>query len=166
MHTLEQQMATYAAYHRHPLNRLTHFFGVPAIIFAILIPMGWVRLPLMGVEISLAMVFVGAVLVYYMILDVGLAAAMLLCMSAVVAATEWLAVNLSVRGGLTIAGCAFVGGWALQLIGHAIEGRRPALVDNGWQIFVAPIFLMAEVWFALGYRQETQERVRRLAQNR
>ena len=36
MKTLDQQMAVYAAYHRNRWNRLTHFIGVPAIIFAIL----------------------------------------------------------------------------------------------------------------------------------
>jgi uncharacterized membrane protein YGL010W len=34
----------------------------------------------------------------------------------------------------------FVGGWILQLVGHVFEGRKPALVDNLFQIFVAPIF--------------------------
>ena len=46
----------------------------------------------------------------------------------------------------------FVGGWILQLVGHVFEGRKPALVDNLFQIFVAPIFLCAEVFFALGYK--------------
>jgi uncharacterized membrane protein YGL010W len=40
----------------------------------------------------------------------------------------------------------------IQLIGHVWEGRKPALVDNFLQIFVAPIFLAAEVFFALGYK--------------
>ena len=46
----------------------------------------------------------------------------------------------------------FGGGWVIQLIGHVWEGRKPALVDNFFQIFVAPIFLAAEVFFALGYK--------------
>lgn len=166
MQTLEQQMAVYAAYHRHPLNRLMHFVGVPAIIFSILIPMGWLRIPVLGMEISLAMVFVAAVLGYYFLLDAKLAGAMLLFLSALLAVTEWFAVNLIVRDGWLVAGGAFVGGWIFQILGHVIEGRRPALVDNGWQIFVAPIFLMAEVVFALGYRRATQDRVRELGARR
>src|SRR2546429_9990213 len=72
MKTLDQQMAVYAAYHRNRWNRLTHFIGVPAIIFAILIPMSWVSL---GEDLSLAHVFLGAVLAYYFLLDVPLALA-------------------------------------------------------------------------------------------
>src|SRR5437773_4116695 len=65
-------MAVYAAYHRNRWNRLTHFIGVPAIIFAILIPMSWVSL---GEDLSLAHLFLGAVLAYYFLLDVPLALA-------------------------------------------------------------------------------------------
>ena len=57
----------------------------------------------------------------------------------------------------------FVGGWALQLWGHVYEGRKPALVDNLFQVFVAPIFLAAEGFFALGYKPRLHEAVQRRA---
>jgi uncharacterized membrane protein YGL010W len=53
----------------------------------------------------------------------------------------------------------FVGGWILQLVGHHFEGRKPALADNLFQIFVAPIFLAAEVFFALGYKPALHQRI-------
>ena len=33
MKTLEEQMSVYLRYHRNPKNRLTHFVGVPLIMF-------------------------------------------------------------------------------------------------------------------------------------
>jgi len=60
MKRLEEQMSSYAAYHRDARNRATHFIGVPAIMLSLFIP-----LP-------------GAVLVYCFVLDVPLALAMLL----------------------------------------------------------------------------------------
>lgn len=57
-----------------------------------------------------------------------------------------------VCAGLSLFAGLFVGGWILQLVGHVFEGRRPALADDLFQIFVAPIFLAAEVFFALGYK--------------
>jgi uncharacterized membrane protein YGL010W len=48
----------------------------------------------------------------------------------------------------------FVGGWVFQLVGHVWEGRRPALVDNLFQAFIGPMFIMAEVMMALGWKQE------------
>jgi uncharacterized membrane protein YGL010W len=68
--------------------------------------------------------------------------------------------------GWTCFGVLFVGGWILQLVGHVFEGRRPALVDNLFQIFIAPLFLCAEVFFALGYKPQlhtaVEQRARRL----
>jgi uncharacterized membrane protein YGL010W len=57
----------------------------------------------------------------------------------------------------------FVGGWILQLIGHWFEGKRPALVDNIWQIFVAPLFLMVEALAPLGFKRDLLRRAEELA---
>lgn len=43
--------------------------------------------------------------------------------------------------------------------GHAFQGRKPALADNLLEIFVAPIFLVAEVFFALGPKREMLRKI-------
>ncbi len=53
----------------------------------------------------------------------------------------------------------FVGGWALQLWGHVYEGRRPALLSNLFQALIGPMFLVAEMFFALGLRRDLKDRV-------
>ena len=162
MKTLEQQMAFYQRYHRHPKNRLTHFFGVPIIVYSLLVPMSLARFAVGGFELSLAHVFVAAVLLYYVALDVALAVA-----TALVVALLLSAADVTAGQGAAVAwtafAIAFAGGWALQLLGHRIEGRRPALVDNFFQVFIAPVFLMAELFFALGLKKRTRDEVRRLA---
>lgn len=163
MKTLEEQMSYYLRYHRHPKNRLTHFFGVPLIMFALFVLLGLVRVPLGDHgSISAASVLALGVLAYYFRLDAVLAVAMTL-FSAVLLLAANRVCALGTEVALVVFGVTFVGGWVLQLAGHAIEGRRPALVDNLFQVFVAPIFLMAEVFFALGYKRETAERVEQLA---
>jgi len=153
--TLDQQMAVYAAYHRNRWNRLTHFIGVPAIIFAILIPMCWVPL---GDGLTLAHAFLGAVLTYYFLLDVPLALATTAASCALFYAAR-LAAGTGIASGWIWAGAFFVGGWIFQLVGHAFEGRKPALADNLFQIFIAPIFLVAELFFALGLKRDVQAKV-------
>jgi len=149
--TLEEEMAVYAAYHRDPRNRATHFVGVPLIMLALLVPLSFPSIDFFGFKATAAMLVAGALLAYYFVLDFALAVAML----AVLGALIWLA-ELIAGGGAARAwtwfGALFIGGWVLQLVGHVFEGRRPALVDNLFQIFVAPIFLCAEIFFALGYR--------------
>lgn len=156
---LAEQMANYAAYHRNPWNRLTHFVGVPVIVFAILIPTSWVQLPGDGFAPSLAMLLVLGVLVYYLLLDRLMGLAMVPVFSMILFFSHWVATSYPINTGLKVFGIAFVGGWAVQLLGHVFEGRRPALVDNFWQIFVAPIFLVAEVLFMLGARTDLQQDV-------
>lgn len=159
MKSLEEQMAFYAAYHRDARNKATHFVGVPAIMLAILIPLAWVRLDAGGISITAAILLAAAVLAYYFFLDVPLALAMLVVISLMI----WLAETIAALGpgpGWAWFGVLFVGGWAFQLAGHAFEGRRPALADNLFQIFVAPIFLAAEVFFAFGYKPQLQERIK------
>ena len=156
-------MAVYAAYHKDPRNRLTHFVGVPAIIVAILIPMGWLRFSIAGFEISLAMVFAGVVLVYYYLLDVALGIALTAFVALILWLTEAIATQLTVAEGAWLFAITFLGGWVLQLVGHALEGRRPALVDNFWQVLVAPVFLMAEVFFAVGCKQDVKRKLDELS---
>lgn len=155
MDKLARHMSAYAAYHRNAWNRATHFIGVPAIIFALLVPMSWVQL---AGDITLAHVFAGAVLIYYFTLDVPIA----LATSAVVVALLYaasLAAGTGAAQGWAWFAAFFAGGWAFQLVGHVFEGRRPALADNVLQIFVAPIFLVAEVFFALGFKRDLLQRI-------
>jgi uncharacterized membrane protein YGL010W len=157
--SLEEQMAFYAAYHRDPRNKATHFVGVPLIMLAILVPLSWLRIDVAGFGVTAAMLLAAAVLAYYFILDAPLAIAML----ALIGLMIWLAESLAAPGsaqGWAWFGALFAGGWILQLAGHAVEGRKPALADNLFQVFVAPIFLAAEVFFALGYKPELQRRIR------
>ena len=151
-------MATYAAYHQDARNKATHFIGVPVIVLSLFIPLAWLRIE----AVSAAMVVAAALVVYYLVLDLALGLAMLV----VLAVLAWVGELIAMQGavaGWTWFGVLFVGGWILQLVGHVYEGRRPALTDNLFQIFVAPIFLVAEAFFALGYKPRLREAVQRRA---
>jgi uncharacterized membrane protein YGL010W len=140
-------MATYAAYHQDARNKATHFIGVPLIVLSIMIPLSWLRID----AVSAATVITVALLAYYLALDLWLGLAMCVVMGALL----WVAQAIADQGtlvGWSAFGVLFVGGWILQLVGHVFEGRKPALADNLFQIFVAPIFLAAEAFFVLGYK--------------
>jgi uncharacterized membrane protein YGL010W len=158
MKTLEDQMSVYAAYHRDARNKATHFVGVPIIVLSLFIPLSWVRVDVGGVVITAAMLVAAVLIAYYLVLDVPLGLVML----AVFIVLGWIGHRIAALGavqGWAWFAALFVGGWILQLVGHVYEGRRPALADNLFQIFVAPIFLAAEVLFALGYKPDLKKRV-------
>ena len=162
MKTIEEQMATYAAYHQDARNKATHFIGVPIIVLSLFIPLAWLRADIGGLAISAGMVLGAIVLAYYLALDLVLGLAMV----AVFALLLWIGEHIAALGaasGWTWFALLFVGGWILQLVGHVFEGRRPALADNLFQIFIAPIFLCAELFFALGYKPRLQAAVRERA---
>jgi len=161
MKTLEDQMGFYAAYHQDPRNKATHFVGVPAIMLSLFIPLSWLRLELGSVTVTGAILLAATVLAYYLMLDVPLALAAALVTAVLVYIGNLIALQ-PISVGITWFLVLFVGGWILQLVGHSFEGRKPALTANLFQIFVAPIFLCAEAFFALGYkpglRSATQRR--------
>jgi uncharacterized membrane protein YGL010W len=55
----------------------------------------------------------------------------------------------------------FVSGWALQFLGHHYEGRKPAFLDDVRGLIIGPLFIMAEIAFALGLRQEVRSAMAR-----
>lgn len=155
----ERRMAAYSTYHRDPRNRLTHFFGVPAIIFALLVAMALWRGEIGGMLVSFAMVFSAAVFVLWLVMDVGIAAPLIALLAPVLALAEYLARTSTTASVWIIFAVFFVGGWAVQLWGHYYEGRKPALLDNLFQIFVAPMFLTAELLIMAGFRKNLHTRV-------
>ncbi|HTJ93429.1 MAG TPA: Mpo1-like protein [Pararobbsia sp.] len=157
MKSLAEQMSFYQQYHRSTKNKATHFIGVPAIVLGIMQALSWV--PLGHTRFTLADALAIAVLIYYFRLDVPLAVAATILFGVLLTGAHTLSANLSAVGAWTTFGALFVGGWILQLIGHVFEGRKPALADNVFQVFIAPIFLIAEVAFALGYKPSLHEAI-------
>ncbi|WP_395678537.1 DUF962 domain-containing protein [Inquilinus sp.] len=197
----DRQMAMYTSFHRDGRNRLTHFFGIPAIILAVLVALatiplgaidGWPVMAAIVVVLAIFTYLFGIALVLLAIFAclaaklLGIPGSWTVTLADPVAASVWLlwiALDLglglamamvvipglviahAVAGGgsdwvtWTVAAVLFVGGWALQLVGHAYEGKRPAFLSNLFQLLIGPMFLMAETAFALGLRSGLKRRV-------
>jgi uncharacterized membrane protein YGL010W len=158
-------LADYGAYHRDPRNRLTHYFGVPAIVYAVLILPALHTATIFGFTVAVDRIIVVPFVLLYLVLDLRLG--MLL---AVLFALLCWAAEATTRLGATVcmilAASVFILGWALQFFGHHLEGNRPALLTNVFQILVAPIYLTAELSFGLGLRPDLQtETERRLGRS-
>ena len=158
MKSIEEQMVSYSSYHRDFRNKFTHFFGVPLVVFALFIPMGWFRFAPLDIPLSMATIFIFFVTVYYLCLDWRLTLVQLPFSLALYYGADQVAV-LPFKESATIFIMSFVGGWIIQLLGHVFEGKRPALVDNILQIFNAPLFLAMEVLFLIGFRKEMRSQV-------
>ncbi|MCY3830164.1 MAG: DUF962 domain-containing protein [Rhodospirillaceae bacterium] len=148
-----EQISRYSSYHRDGRNKAIHFVGVPAIAVSLLLPPALVKFGTTGwYDISLATAFAAAVWVYWIALDRPFGIVTSLTFLPALPFADWMATQGEAAVGIVFA-ILFVGGWVVQLAGHAFEGRKPALVDNFIQVFIAPVFLIAEVAFALGLRK-------------
>ncbi|TLX61124.1 hypothetical protein DN824_02165 [Stutzerimonas nosocomialis] len=155
MKTLIDHLAGYAAYHRDPRNLVTHFIGIPMIVFAVAVLLSRPGLSLGGLWVSPAMLAAGLAAVFYLRLDVryGLVMSGLLALClwggallAVGATASWLAVGVGL----------FALGWVIQFIGHHYEGRKPAFLDDLRGLIVGPLFVVAEAGFLIGLRDEVR----------
>ena len=152
-----RQLAIYASYHRDPRNRATHFIGIPAIVFSILVPLALVRIDSIGV--SGAMIIAALALLGWITLDAVIGMSMVIIMLPMLLVAEWIARNTSVSTVWIVFAIFFVGGWVFQLVGHVWEGRRPALMDNLFQAFIGPMFIVAEVLMMVGIKSELKSAI-------
>jgi uncharacterized membrane protein YGL010W len=150
-----RQLGAYAAVHRDWRNKATHFVGIPIIVFSLLLVLSLWRFELGGREWTMSLAVAIAAVLGWMALDLGLGIVMALIMVVVWFAAEALAGALGSASAVWMAFIAlFVGGWALQFVGHHYEGKRPALLQNIFQAFIGPIFLVAEAMVIMGQRSD------------
>lgn len=159
MKSFVDYLSQYAAYHRDKRNIATHFVGIPMIVAAVAILLSRpVVMHLDGVALSPALLVIVLTSLFYLRLDLRFGVAMtmflLVCL--------WLGQLLAGAG--TVAWLAwgiglFVVGWIFQFVGHYYEGRKPAFVDDVIGLIIGPLFVAAEVAFAMGLRKEVQHAV-------
>jgi len=148
----KHQLASYASVHKDPRNKATHFIGIPVIVFSLLLILSLWRLPFGGVSAALTVAILAVL--GWMALDLGIGLVMAVLMLVGWYAAEVLASALGAGSTWGAFLVLFVGGWILQFLGHHYEGKRPALLDNIFQAFIGPMFLVAETMVVLGQRRD------------
>ncbi len=149
------QLASYASVHRDRRNKATHFVGIPIIVFSLLLLLSLWRFDVGDRQWTVSLAATIVAVLGWMALDLGIGVIMGLIMAAAWYAAEALAGALGSTQSVWIAFLAlFVGGWVLQFLGHHYEGKRPALLDNIFQGFIGPMFLVAEALVVTGRRPD------------
>jgi uncharacterized membrane protein YGL010W len=149
MKNFVEHLSNYAEYHRDSRNIITHLVGVPVIVFSVIVLFSRPIFDIAGFSLTPAIIGYVAAILFYIKLDMvfGLLMAFLMAIGIYAAnhiALASTAIWLSTGIGL------FVGGWIVQFIGHHYEGKKPAFVDDLVGLLIGPLFVTAEVLFALG----------------
>jgi len=153
MRTALDLLTQYAAYHRDRRNIVTHFIGVPLIVFAVGVLLARPSFSVDGITLTPAWIVFAISALWYLSRHLVLG----LAVSAVVGALIWLAQYVAGGSVLSWLGWGFglfVLGWIIQFVGHYYEGRKPVFVDDVSGLLVGPMFVVAEWMFALGWNRE------------
>ena len=150
-----RQLASYASVHRDWRNKATHFVGIPLIVFSLLLILSLWRFEIGGRDWTVSLAVALLAVLGWMALDLGIGVVMALLMAPAWYAAEALAGALGPSSAVWVAFLVlFVGGGVLQFRGHHYEGKRPALLDNIFQGFIGPMFLVAEALVVMGQRRD------------
>ena len=153
----ERLLVSYAAGHRHPLNVAIHIVFVPVISWSAFL--GLSLLPLSALGVPFVWWVAAAIFAYYLTLD-RVTTAILAPFAIAILASLGPAAELLGSAAPWVAAAGFLGGYAIQFAGHAVEGSMPALVDDKLAgMLAAPLFLAVEIGGKLGIRRELYDRI-------
>ena len=160
MRQATELLSLYAQYHRDRRNIVTHFVGIPLIVFAVGILLSRPSFAVGGLPLSPAWLVFAPLCVWYLtrgqlLLGLAVSAGVALLMMLAQQLTAAFATSVWFGWGVGV----FVLGWILQFIGHYYEGRKPAFVDDIIGLAVGPMFVVAEWMFAIGWNKHLLEEI-------
>jgi len=151
MSALVKHLSRYADYHQKGHNVATHIVGIPLIVFGVAVLTSRPIIILEAVAITPAMAISAAAALFYLRLDARLG----MIMTALLALAAWAGLEVA-RGATTswlaIGLGSFIVGWLFQIVGHYVEGKKPAFIDDVSGLIIGPIFVVAEIGFFCGMR--------------
>ena len=163
MRAATELLSGYARYHRDQRNILSHFVGVPMIVFGIGVLLARPAFNLGGYALSPAWIVFAATSAWYLTrgsLALGLAVSA--GVGTLLLAAHQVAYG-STAGWLGWGVGMFLIGWLIQFVGHWYEGRKPAFVDDLTGLLVGPMFVTAEALFMLGWNKPLLAEIERRA---
>jgi uncharacterized membrane protein YGL010W len=161
MRATTELLSQYAAYHRDRRNIISHFIGVPLIVFAVGVLLARPAFVLGGFTLSPAWFAFALVATWNLSRgDLVLGAAVSACTAGLILAGQHVA-DGSMASWLGWGVGSFVVGWLIQFVGHWYEGRKPAFVDDIVGLLVGPMFVTAEAMFMLGWNKPLHVEIER-----
>jgi len=151
----QRQLTDYVEYHRDPRNGAMHVIGILLLFTGAVMPLTLVNFDMFGLNVSLAVVLALPALLYWLALDAVLGAGILASAILLLGIASSVAHQTSPVTMWSIFGVLIVLGVAAQAVGHKVfEQRQPSLVDHPAHFLLGPMFVMAKLFIALGFRRD------------
>jgi uncharacterized membrane protein YGL010W len=151
----KRQLADYVEYHRDPWNCAMHVFGILLLFLAAVLPLSLWSVHLFGAPTTVATIMVLPALIYWFLLDGALGMAILGAAALLLLTASMIVNHASATAVWSISAVLLVIGVTSQIVGHRLfERRQPALMDNPTHLLLGPMFVMAKLFIALGFRND------------
>ena len=151
MKSLDEQLSIYQQHHTNKTNRLTHYVGIPFIVFSLMMLFNWVSIDIAAKwQISFSWILICATLIYYFLLNIRLAMAATVIFIVMTVIATLVAGSTPTVSSAVIFIVLFVGGWILQFVGHLFEKQKPAFLFSKTQLLIGPLFVLVEALSAMG----------------
>ena len=141
---LAQAFEEYDSFHRNPMNKITHYFGITMIVIGLLGLLGQIIIgpdELTGTEyfrFDGGILLIGFAWLVYLYLDWKIAVPFLF----VILGLYFLGLALPTPVNITF----FIVGWILQAVGHYVfEKKSPAFFRNATHLLIGPLWIFARL---------------------
>ena len=132
-----------------------HVVGILLLFTGATLPLTRIAFPVFGVEVSLAVILALPVLVYWLMLDAGVGFGILVSMIVLLSVATAIGNQVSTAMMWSIFALLIGFGIASQIVGHRVfEERQPSMVDHPTHFLLGPMFVMAKLFIALGFRRD------------
>jgi uncharacterized membrane protein YGL010W len=151
----KRQLTDYVEYHRDPWNCAMHVFGILSLFTAAVLPLSLWHVHALGAYATMAPIMVLPVLIYWLLLDAALGTAIVAVAVMLLSSAAFIVNHTSSAAVWSITAILIVIGVGFQVVGHRVfERRQPALVDNPTHLLLGPMFVMAKLFIAFGFRHD------------
>lgn len=151
----KRQMAIYIEYHRDPRNAFMHVCGILLLFTGAVLPLSLTKFHILGVPVTLGALLALPAFIYWLLLDVALGIGILVAAVIPLSIAAMIANHSDTAMMWSIFGVLIVLGLSAQTIGHQVfEGREPSLFTFPNHLMLGPMFVMAKLFIAFGFRPD------------
>ncbi len=156
MKSIQTWLDEYGVSHQNPTNKTIHWICVPLIFFSVVGLLHSIKLPVQlteTIQLSVAMIVLVAVVIYYMVLSFTLSIGMLLfallCVAGNIAIENAIPADSWLKLWMVSVGI-FAAAWAGQFYGHNVEGAKPSFLKDLQFLMIGPAWLMSFIYKKMG----------------
>jgi len=157
MRNIDVWLNKYAESHQNPLNKLIHWFCVPAITFTLLGLLAMVEFSFKTnnqslYNINLSYILIIFAIIFYARLSFPLTIGMIIFTGFCIFIIENIANIFSKQELLSIYISIFIIAWIGQFIGHKIEGKKPSFFEDIKFLLIGPAWLLSFIYNKLNIK--------------